>query len=379
MTIELKKKPVECCFSYFYNDKCSLVVDIIRHHERTFSRIFYHEEIKPSNQPSQQAVRGNNVKLLNFSKYCALLPDNDVSPYFVAQAGDDYLAIANVENKNKTFQEEKVGPCTYIAKLKKEVEASKEGKKLTSVQSLNFTISYTDPTNDPERCFSVVASYDSFVKGLSELNHRPSLLNRLVHISKPNEATLRRLLPLFQEDFPLVTVKKVVLNGKELEYDKFKGAIAHHWGDSFPEYIFLMCNKFTENSIDSQETLLTLSFCRVQTALAVELITGYVCFWRLGERLEFSINNLSNMIHYFSGKDGSTDADYLIIKAWRVQKPQDPEIRVRIVYKKDKVCSVIFSTGKCYTYFDVDVYVKYEGKEWEGKKAILDVKGFELK
>ncbi|HHT9154121.1 MAG TPA: hypothetical protein ACFYEM_11440, partial [Candidatus Hypogeohydataceae bacterium YC40] len=74
MKIEFKNEPIECCFSYFYNEQFSLVVDIIRHHEIIFSRIFFHEKSKDP---------------LPYNKYCCLPPEDKP---FLAEEGNNYRA-----------------------------------------------------------------------------------------------------------------------------------------------------------------------------------------------------------------------------------------------------------------------------------------------
>jgi hypothetical protein len=330
MSVVLKETPIECCFSYFWNDKCSLVVDILRYHGRIISRIFLSYEGKP----------------YDYTRYCQFPTGSQ--PF---EAKDkDYLAVMDLEKKN--------------------INGKLEGHDKDT--GLVFDIDY----NDPQQRFSVSDPYERLSKDLFMLKHRPSLLNRLAHFAIPTiDATqFKDMFSLYHEDFPVVEVPKasVKFSDEPPQTKGFRGAIAHHWGWAFPDYIFLMCNNFS----GCTDTSLSLSLTRNYIPIGIELVTGYLYLRHKGKEKELSVNNLSTTMYYFMGKPGSSKQDKphdLIILAWPPKNPNQ-KIRLKIEYDRAKYFPHIMGT-RCWTYLDVDVTVECDGNTLRGYRAVLDVKG----
>jgi hypothetical protein len=329
--ITFKNKPVECCFFYFYNDRCSLLVDIIRHHRSISSRIFF----------------AHDGRLYDYGRYCPL-PTGD-QPF---EARDDgYLATTDLVNKAITGQLLKHDACP----------------------PLEFNIAY----NDPQHRFSVTDPYEHLSADIFRLYHRPSLLNRLTHFFTPalNAEQLKGIISLYHEDCPIlpdVNVKSLKFDGENLNTSGFKGSVVHHWGEAFPDYIFLMCNNFA----GSGDSFLSLCLARANTPLAVDLVTGYLYMRHENREHRLSINNLSTTMYYSEGKTKSAGQDaphYLTILAWRSENPNE-KIKVKIDYDKTKAIPHILG-APCWTYFDVAAIVEYAGQTLSGERAILDVKG----
>lgn len=334
MTIHFKGTPIECCFSYFHNKECSLVVDIIRYHRRIVSRIFYRES-----QPQP----------LDYSRYCTFPTGNQP---FEARGDGNYLATMDINNR------------TIHGNL----------VNYNNNPPLEFNIVY----NAPQNPYCLTDPYDYFLsRGLLELPHRPSLSNRLAHIfiSALDAGLLEEITPIRQEDYPVVTVLSANINNQPLT--NLKGAISHHWGWAFPDYIFLMCNDF-----DVPNVALSLCICRGYTPLGIEATITYLYLIRPNHPpLELSINNLSTMMYYFEGRNSSNSVGaphYLTILAWPPQNPKE-KIKVQINYYGRPNIPHIMGT-QCWTYLDVGVRVEYGGQTFTGQRAILDVKGkyFEL-
>ncbi len=383
---------IECWLAYFYNDRCSLVVDIIRHHritrnyrEHLYSRIFFYD---------RDYYRQNN-EVCNYTRYCPRGNGN-----FEVQDANYHALI-----ETNTVPDRFAGNIT----------------SLTSGQRLPLQFEITCQ-RDLQYRFNAIEPFTRLVNGFYELSHRPSLLNRMAHFIRPAipAAAQTGIVCLSQEDFPCLknlTTSQLEFNRRPL--GPFNGgALAHHTGWWFPDYLFLVCNSFP----DRPHTFLSLSFSRFTTNMATDLTTGYIYFHHRIPRYndnpstyKFDINSLSILAYYFEGEGDSADpqAPHCLVIVGLGQKDvlahglREKMIKVKLHYQNRPSARVVLGSTQCTTYFDVEIDVELTeltrttkhvvaigsaagGAELQEKtesetlvqihgiKAILDVKGYEL-
>ena len=184
--VEFKGDEIECNFTYIYNDKISMVVDIIRHYERIVCRGFI-------------VAEGEKY---DFSRSKNLFPfprPNEDPPFYCSKDGD----TVNMDLKNNVINGDfKTHPISF------NLEYNIENFRFSSLES-----------------------------GL-KMDKLPSVISKWLD---PTE-----FLSLLHEDYPLISVAKGQVNfrGKTYDLKGAKGSMAHHWGLNFPNYVFLMCNGF---------------------------------------------------------------------------------------------------------------------------------------
>lgn len=312
-TVEFKGDEIECNFTYIYNDKISLVVDIIRHYERIIFRGFI-------------VAEGEEY---DFSRLTDLFPfprPNVDPPFYCSKNGD----MVNMDLRNNVI----------------------EGAFDT--HPISFDIEF----NIEGFCFNSLES------GLG-MDKLPSGMTKWFDPT--------RFLSLLQEDYPLITVRKgqVRFNGRSYDLTGARGAMAHHWGWEFPDYVFLMCNDF-----EKPDTLLSLSYARTMTTLGSKLVAGYVYISEGENKEKKFVSPINGSVQYFL-EDG-----LLCIVARRPEGIlSDKEIvRINVDYKKGKTFPNFFNSP-CETVVDVPCEIEYVSERVgpvKGARAVLDVKGFAL-
>jgi hypothetical protein len=293
--IEFKKKEIECNFTYIYNDDLSLVIDVIRHYNRVVFRGF---------------ANTMDVK----RDFCRMFPfPNPGELPFSAKSGGDWIKM-DIDNNR--------------------IEGSFQGEPPVSFQ-LSFSI---------ENCL--------FCSTTPDWIHNIALLKNLYGFTD-----LTKALSLLHEDFPIVKFSGGInIGAKSYHLNGARGAIAHHWGWSFPDYVFLMCNGFAD-----PETLLTLSFTDANTRPGINIKGGYLYLRHNSKETKLVSPFQGNIIYFREGGRLCVIARF----------DEDNLVRVSIDHRKGAAFPHVFNT-ECVTVMNVECEVEGVGK---GNKAILDVKG----
>lgn len=304
--IRFKNDEIECNFTYIYNDDISLIIDIIRHYRRIVFRGF-------------AAIRDGSPRgffPLDFSK----LNPSDQFP-FPREDAPPFSCRSNTNNNH-----------IEMDFIKNQIKG-------------NFTVS-------PPISFDLSFSIDDQYFSSAEYARLLRYLSKLIRLT--------RILPLLHEDFPSVTFSgNINIDGKPYPLNQAKGAIAHHWGWLFPNYIYLMCNDFEDST-----TTLTLSFVVPTTRFGLDLTSGWLYLCHNGKKTRL-VSPLQGSIIYF--KEGHKLS---IIARFK----RNEFIRVNIDTSKGIHFRHIFNTD-CVTVLNTECEVEGVGKS---NRAVLDVKGFDV-
>jgi len=279
--IAFKNEDIECNFTYLYEGDLSLVIDIIRHYERIVFRGF-------------AATRHGKRDFSN------LFPFPKGENPFSGESGGNRITM-DIEGNA--------------------IEGNFRDEPPISL-SLSFTIE--------DYYFS--STIPRWIDKVPVLNK----LYQSIHLTS--------VVSLLHEDFPLVTFDGDVRVGTEnYHLDRARGAIAHHWGWYFPNYVFLMCNGFEDPG-----TLLTLSFADSITSAGIGIKSGYqgkvISFWEGGKLCVVARFDEGNFV------------------------------RVNIDPDKGIAFPNVFNTT-CMTVMNVGCEIEGMG---ESDKAVLDVKGLDV-
>jgi len=110
-----------------------------------------------------------------------------------------------------------------------------------------------------------------------------------------------RAVSLLQEDFPRATFDgTVTASGRTYSLDRARGAIVHHWGWRFPNYLFLACHGFSGDP----DAALTFACAAVRTRWGVMFDGGYLYLLQHGGEDRMLIAPLRGTLQY--AREGDT-------------------------------------------------------------------------
>jgi hypothetical protein len=296
-TLEFKRKEIECHFTYIHQHDLSLVIDIIRHYGRIVFRGF--------------AAAGG--KKLDFSR---LFPFPDENDPFSGRAGDSWVRL---DMDGRAFEGDFKGKPPISFGLKFAIE--------------DYYFSSTKP-------------------GWID---RVPLLNRVY-----KGVDLSKGVSLLHEDFPLIKVDgNVKFAGKDHRLKGARGAIGHHWGWYFPNYLFLMCNGFEDPG-----TLLTLALSDSLTSLGTGIRSGYLYLRDKGRERTVVSPVQGKILYFYEEEKISVIARF----------DDDDFLRIQIDPRVGAAFPHIFNTH-CLTVLNAVCQVEGVGRS---EKAVLDVKGLDV-
>jgi len=295
--IPFKNKEIECNFTYLYNDDLSLVIDIIRHYGRVVFRGF--------------AVTEHEKR--------------DFSGFFPFPSGD------------APFFGESDGNRVKMDIRRNVIEGDFPGE-----QPISFGL-----------WFNMEDYYFSSTKP-GWIDKVP-VLNRVYRAIDPTKG-----VSLLHEDFPLTKFGgNVTFAGKEYPLDGVNGAIFHHWGWYFPNYLFLACNGFSDPT-----TVLTLAFADSVATAGIGIKSGYL-YLHHGETAKNLVSPFKGRVIYFY-EEGKIS----VVARFN----ETDSVRVNIDPRTGTAFPHVFNTN-CVTVVNAHCEVEGVGTS---NRAVLDLKGLDV-
>ena len=295
--IAFKNEDIECNFTYLYDGDLSLVIDVIRHYERVVLRGF---------AATQHGKR-------------------DFSNLFPFPNGEDPFSGESGGNR-----------------ITMDIEGNAIEGNFGDEPPISLSLSFT------------IEDY-YFSSTIPRWIDKVPVLNKLYQSIR-----LTRVVSLLHEDFPLVTFDgDVTLGTEHYHLDRANGAIAHHWGWYFPNYLFLMCNGFEDPG-----TLLTLSFADSITSAGIGIKSGYLYLHHHGKEKKLISPVQGKVISFWEGGKLSIVARF----------DEGDFVRVNIDPGKGIAFPNVFNTT-CLTLMNVGCEIEGIGKS---DRAVLDVKGLDV-